>query len=43
MRSRLKILTDARTDERKVITIAHPEHSSGELKRLHFERVMVLA
>ena len=25
--------TDARTDDgRKVITIAHPEHSSGELK-----------
>ena len=40
-RSRLKILTDgridgrtdARTDDRrKVITIAHPEQSSGELK-----------
>ena len=24
--------TDTRTDGRKVITIAHPEHSSGELK-----------
>ena len=24
--------TDERTDGRKVITIAHPEHSSGELK-----------
>ena len=23
--------TDRRTDRRKVITIAHPEHSSGEL------------
>ena len=35
-RSRLKMLTDGRTDEgRKVITIAHPEHSSGELKILH--------
>ena len=36
-RSRLKMLTDWRTegrmdDGRKVITIAHPEHSSGELK-----------
>ena len=36
-RSRLKMLThgrtDARTDDRrKVITIAHPEQSSGELK-----------
>ena len=36
-RSRLKMLTDGRThgwtdDWRKVITIAHPEHSSGELK-----------
>ena len=32
-RSRLKMLTDARTDDgRKVIIIAHPEHSSGELK-----------
>ena len=36
-RSRLKMLTDGRTDGRmddgrKVITIAHPEHSSGELK-----------
>ena len=34
-RSRLKMLTDGRTDRRtdgrKVITIAHPEHSSGEL------------
>ena len=32
------MLTDGRTDGRrddgqKVITIAHPEHSSGELKR----------
>ena len=26
------MLTDGRTDGRKVITIAHPEHSSGELK-----------
>ena len=25
--------TDRRTDGRKVITIAHPEHSSGELKK----------
>ena len=24
---------DRRTDGRKVITIAHPEHSSGELKK----------
>ena len=36
-RSRLKMLTDGRTDgrtddRRKVITIAHPEQSSGELK-----------
>ena len=36
-RSRLKMLTDGRTDGRKddgrkVITIAHPEQSSGELK-----------
>ena len=32
-RSRLKMLTDWRTDDgRKVITIAHLEHSSGELK-----------
>ena len=31
-RSRLKMLTDGRTNGRKVITIAHPEHSSGELK-----------
>ena len=35
---RLKMLTDGRTDARtddgrKVITIAHPEHSSGELKK----------
>ena len=34
---RLKMLTDGRTDARtddgrKVITIAHPEQSSGELK-----------
>ena len=30
---RLEVLTGARTDdEQKVITIAHPEHSSGELK-----------
>ena len=34
----LKMLTDGRTDGRmddgrKVITIAHPEHSSGELKK----------
>ena len=28
------MLTDGRTDGRKVITIAHPEHSSGELKIL---------
>ena len=29
--------TDGRTDDRrKVITIAHPEHSSGELK-IHFQ------
>ena len=29
------MLTDGRTDDRqKVITIAHPEHSSGELKML---------
>ena len=33
-RSRLKMLTDGRTDGRKVITIAHPEQSSGELKIL---------
>ena len=26
------MLTDGPTDGRKVITIAHPEHSSGELK-----------
>ena len=26
------MLTDGRTDGRKVITIAHPEQSSGELK-----------
>ena len=41
-RSRLKMLTDGRTDGRtharsddgrKVITIAHPEHSSGELTK----------
>ena len=32
-RKRLKMLTDGSTDDRqKVITIAHPEHSSGELK-----------
>ena len=31
-RSRLKMLTDGRTEGRKVITIAHAEHSSGELK-----------
>ena len=30
---RLKVLADGRTDNRqKVITIAHPEHNSGELK-----------
>ena len=30
----LKMLTDERTDEgQKVITIAHPEQSSGELKQ----------
>ena len=35
---RLKMLTDGRTDARhpdngqKAITVAHPEHSSGELK-----------
>ena len=39
MRSCLKMLMDGRThgqtdDGRKVITIAHPEHSSGELKML---------
>ena len=29
--------TDGRTDDgRKVITIAHPEHSSGELKNNQF-------
>ena len=28
------MLTDRRTDGRKVITIAHPEHSSSELKSL---------
>ena len=32
-RSHLNMLTDRRTDRRKVITIAHPEHSSGELKK----------
>ena len=26
------MLTDGQTDRQKVITIAHPEHSSGELK-----------
>ena len=26
-------MTDGRTDRRKVITIAHPEQSSGELKK----------
>ena len=26
------MLRDRRTDRQKVITIAHPEHSSGELK-----------
>ena len=32
-RSRLKMLMDGRTDDgQKMITIAHPEHSSGELK-----------
>ena len=32
------MLTDGRTDDgRKVITIAHPEQSSGELKILMFE------
>ena len=31
-RSRLKMLTDGHTDGQKVITIAHPEQSSGELK-----------
>ena len=31
---RLKVLTDARTDDgQNVITIGHPEHSSGEQKR----------
>ena len=30
----LKMLTDGETEGgQKVITIAHPEHSSGELKR----------
>ena len=38
--SRLKMLTDGRTDGRmddgrKVITIAHPEQSSGELKIMY--------
>ena len=33
-RSRLKMLTDGRTVGRKVITIAHLEHSSGELKKI---------
>ena len=27
------MLTDGRTDGRKVITIAHPKYSSGELKK----------
>ena len=27
------MLTDGRTDGRKVITIAHPEQSSGELRK----------
>ena len=31
-RCHLKILTDGTNDRQKVITIAHPEHSSGELK-----------
>ena len=40
-RKRLKMLTDGRTDGwtddgRKVITIAHPEQSSGELKIIFF-------
>ena len=36
-RSCLKMLTDGRTDDRrKVITIAHPEQSSGELKISEF-------
>ena len=30
--------TDGRTHGRKVITIVHPEHSSGELKNNHSER-----
>ena len=35
-RSHLKMLMDGRTDDgRKVITIAHHEHSSGELKIHH--------
>ena len=39
-RSRLKMLTDAWMDDgRKVITIAHPEHSSGELKITPFHWV----
>ena len=33
--------TDARTDDgRKVITIAHPEQSSGELKKTMFQPVV---
>ena len=44
-RSRLKMLTDGRTDGqtddgRKVITIAHPEHSSGELKILTWHQLI---
>ena len=42
----LKMLTDGRThgrtdDRRKKITIAHPEHSSGELKFLLFLNLML--
>ena len=48
-RSCLKILTDGRTDGRtdgltddgrKVITIAHPEQSSGELITVKFHHVL---
>ena len=49
-RSRLKMLTDGRTDGRtdartddgrKVITIAHPEHSSGELKTVFLTQIQI--
>ena len=47
-RSRLKMLTDARTDRRmdngqKVITIAHPEHSSGEPKIIKITWYLLLS